>query len=76
MECVCCMFSGDAIPALCFNDEGTAEDIKLPFSWEGDSKHCMSPVWGCSHSKLILMSPIGCGVISNVGLLGDLGYLG
>ena len=72
------MHSRDAIPTLHFNKKGASEDIKLPFSWEDDSKHCMSPIWGCRHcsGKLVLMLLTGCGVVSNVGLLGDLGYLG
>ena len=78
MECISHVFCRDAIPALGIDKKGASENVEFGHCREDDSERCISPIWGCRHvsGKLVLMSPTGCGVISNVGLLGDLGYLG
>ena len=73
-----CVLCGDAIPSLSIDVEQALEDFEFSPCRDSKSKHSMSPVWCCHHvsSKLILMSPTGCGVVSSVRFLRDLRYLG
>src|SRR5258708_6386838 len=78
VSCSRCVFCRDTISALGVDVEGASENRKFIHSWEDNPKCHTSPVRSCRHDswKLVLMSPTGFGVVSSIGLFGDLRYFG